>query len=271
MSFLARVTPIVITWNEEVNVGRVLDGLAWADEVAVIDSGSTDRTLDIVASNPRARVLVRPFTSHSEQWNYALENVKSEWVLTLDADYILSEEIIAEMDGLRPDVDTGGYASRFVYCSLGTPLRGSLYPPKVVLFKRVFGSFAQEGHTQRLVLTKAVQRLRSPILHDDRKPLSRWLAAQDRYAALEAQRLLDHRLRDLDWMDRMRRLLVFAAPLAFVYSLLIKGTLLDGRAGLYYSLQRATAEGILAMKLCEAQMGAGPPGATGPGRPVSRR
>ncbi len=253
MDFLSSVTPIVITWNEEDNLPRVLERLTWAREILVIDSGSSDRTLELLAGLPAVRVLTRPFTSFSDQWNFALGQVGSEWVMTLDADYVLSLALVEELRALRPSADTAGYFARFVYCSLGRPLRGSLYPPRAVLFRRALGSFEEEGHQQRLGLRGRAEHLGGPIYHDDLKPLSRWLVAQERYASLEAGRLLTTNLSDLEWRDRIRRVGMLAAPLAMAYSLVGKGCLLDGRAGLYYAFQRGIAEAILALKLWEAR------------------
>jgi glycosyltransferase involved in cell wall biosynthesis len=251
MDFLSQITPIVITWNEEPNIGRALGRLDWAREVLVVDSGSTDGTLEIAASHPKVRLLPRRFTGFSDQWNHALRHAQADWVMTLDADYLLSDALIEELRGLRPTADVAGYSCRFRYWVLGTPLRGSLYPPRTVLFRRTHGAFHDEGHQQRLDLTGRCELLANTIYHDDRKPLSRWLSVQERYASVEAQRLLAAHLTDLDWMDRIRRTGVWAAPIAVVYCLVVKRCLLDGRPGLYYVFQRGIAEAILALKLLE--------------------
>ena len=251
MTLLDEITPILITWNEEDNLSRALAKLDWARDIVVVDSGSTDGTLAILSSDPRVRVFPRAFSSFSEQWNYGLDQVRGDWVLTLDADYLLSDEVVQEMKALRPGEGVAGYSARFIYCALGRHLRGSLYPPRTVLFRRTRGSFYEEGHQQRLRLDGQAEGLVGPILHDDRKPLRRWLAAQDRYADIEAERLVAARPGSLDWPDRIRLLGVVAPGLAVAYALLMKGGLLDGRAGLYYAFQRGVAEAILALKLWE--------------------
>jgi glycosyltransferase involved in cell wall biosynthesis len=251
MDFLGQITPILISWNEEANLPRVLGRLGWAQDILVVDSGSTDRTLQILASTPTVRVLTRPFSTFSDQWNFGLEQTTSEWVMTLDADYVLSEGLIEELRVLEPAMDVAGYTCRFRYHALGKALRGSLYPPRTVLFRRTLGTFHEDGHQQRLRLGGRCELLAGAIDHDDRKPLSRWLLAQERYAEIEAQRLLGARLPDLDWMDRIRRAGLLAAPLVMAYSLAVKGCLLDGKPGLYYAFQRGVAEGVLALKLWE--------------------
>src|SRR6266571_3615020 len=147
MSFLRQVTPIVLTWNEEPNIRRVFDKFAWAKDVVVVDSGSTDQTIPLLGSYRNVRVVVHPFSSHSEQWNYALTQtaVSTDWVLSLDADYVLSDALVEEMEALAPSAGLSGYTATFVYWAIGRPLRASLYPPKIVLFRRSHGRFVQDG------------------------------------------------------------------------------------------------------------------------------
>jgi glycosyltransferase involved in cell wall biosynthesis len=256
VSFLDQITPIVLTWNEEPNIQRVFDRLTWARDIVVVDSGSTDKTIELLGQYPNVRVFTREFQSHADQWTFVLRatGITTEWVLSLDADYVLSDAITRELRDLEPPSVTCGYSAKFVYWSLGRPLRGSLYPPRVVLFRASQGGFDQDGHTQRLRVQGEVAALRQPIFHDDRKPLSRWLANQERYATLEAERLSSARPTDLDWPDRIRGVGVVAPALVALYCLLLKGCILDGRAGLYYTYQRVIAEALLAMRLWESRV-----------------
>jgi hypothetical protein len=93
------------------------------------------------------------------------------------------------------------------------------------------------------------------IDHDDRKPLSRWIASQDKYALLEAEKLLASDPAMLRLQDRLRRTGWAAVPAALVYTLLVKGTLLDGWRGWFYTLQRVLAEIMLALRLLEKRVG----------------
>jgi glycosyltransferase involved in cell wall biosynthesis len=253
MSLLDAVTPIVITWNEEPNIRRVLDRLTWAQRVVVVDSGSTDGTLQILARYPNVHVLTRAFVSHADQVNFALRDgeIRTEWVLSIDADYILSDALRDEIAQLVPPPDVAGYSTRFEYWTLGRPLRGSLYPPRTILFRRSQAEYEQEGHAHRLRLRGRASRLLAPIYHDDRKPLSRWIINQERYATLEAERLLRASGSALDLADRIRRTALLAPALVAIYCLVMKGCVLDGRAGVHYTFQRVVAEALLAMRLWE--------------------
>jgi hypothetical protein len=123
------------------------------------------------------------------------------------------------------------------------------------LFHRSSGAtYVQDGHTQRLALAGQVGRLQGKILHDDRKPLARWLQSQDRYAALECDHLLRASGDNLSWQDKLRRMMFVAPFLVPLYCLLARGLLFDGWAGLHYTFQRTVAEAILSIKLIERRI-----------------
>ena len=248
---LDRITPVILTYDEAPNVRRTLERLTWAKDIVVVDSGSTDATCEIVASFPQTRLVTRRFDTHAEQWNYAIAStgIRTEWILALDADYVLTPELVEELASLQPPDAVNGYRARFRYCIDGRPLRGSLYPPVTVLFRRAAARYAQDGHTQRLVVDGAVGGLRGFVLHDDRKPFRRWLAAQKKYAALEARKLRARGWDELDWHERVRRV-PFLSPLPVaLYCTFARGLVLDGRAGLIYVGQRVIFETALSIQM----------------------
>jgi glycosyltransferase involved in cell wall biosynthesis len=251
-----RITPLILTWNEEANIGRVLDKLRWAREVLVLDSGSTDGTRAICAAFPNVRFVVRPFDNHAAQWNYGLTEtgIQSDWVLALDADYVLTSELVDEIRSLTPQEGTEGYSLHFRYCINGKPLSGSLYPPVVALYCREQAHYVQDGHTQRVMVDGAVGKLGAYIFHDDRKPLNRWLAAQDRYAQLECDLLVKRTWGELRWQDRLRKLMFVTPWLVPIYCLTVGRGLLDGWPGIYYAMQRGLAELVLSIRLIERKI-----------------
>lgn len=254
---LDHITPVILTYNEAPNIERTLAQLSWARDIVVVDSFSTDETLDLVARYPRARVFQREFDCHENQWNFALNEtgIASEWVLALDADYILTAELVEELKALDPSTSVAGYRARFIYCVRGRRLRGSAYPPVTVLYRHKGAAYQQDGHTQCVQLQGEIAELRSPILHDDRKSFDHWLRAQARYAKLEASKLSSSKWQDLGWADRIRKLHVFAPIAMPLYCLFVKGGILVGRAGLYYAFQRALAELLLSLYLLEQREG----------------
>src|SRR3954451_5005492 len=123
-----QITPLILTCNEVPNIERTLAKLAWAKRIVVIDSGSTDGTLDILRRDSRIAVFVNDFVNLVVQCNFGLAHMESPWVLSLDADYELSNELLDELRTLVPGEATAGYRVGFVYRIHGHELRGTLYP-----------------------------------------------------------------------------------------------------------------------------------------------
>jgi glycosyltransferase involved in cell wall biosynthesis len=261
-----QITPLIITHNEAANIRRTIDQLLWAQRVVVIDSGSTDRTVEMLRGYPRVEVIYHPFVDFASQCNFGLKQVISPWVLSLDADYELSDELVRELTFLAPPDSAVGYRARFVYRICGRPLRGSLYPPRTVLYRRDNAFYRREGHAHHVVLDGDVLPLDGVIYHDDRKPLERWLTSQQRYAREEAEYLLDASPSALRRTDKIR-LMGWPAPIgAFFYTLFVKGCLFDGWPGWYYALQRTTAEMLIALEIIDRRSGRARAGQCGSGK-----
>jgi hypothetical protein len=172
----------------------------------------------------------------------------------LDADYVLSDGLISEIENLRPTYDICGFWARFVYQIFGHALRASVYPPRAVLYRRSAAMYFDEGHTQRVRIDGEMLHLSHPIYHDDRKPISRWFSSQARYASLEASHLLNRDPAKLGGADRLRLLILPAPVLMFFYVLFFKRCLLDGWSGWYYTFQRACAETMLSIELLDRRL-----------------
>lgn len=252
-TMLARITPLILTYNEAPNIKRTLDCLSWVQTIVVIDSFSTDETLEILASYSQVQIFQRKFDSFAEQCNYGLGKITSQWVLSLDADYLLTDALIDEIKALPPESDIDSYSIQFKYCVLGKPLRGTLLPPRKILYKKEKAFYQNDGHAHRVCVEGKSRMLLGYIYHDDRKSLSRWLWAQDRYMVIEAKKLLDTPVNQLSWGDRIRRQKILAPLIIFFYCLIIKGGIFDGWHGWYYTLQRVFAEILLAIRLIETE------------------
>ena len=250
------ITALVLTFNEAPNLARTLSRLPFVSDIVVVDSGSTDATREIAAADPRVRLFERAFTTHAEQWTFGLHEtgIATEWVLALDADFVLSDEAIAEIQALAPGDAVNGYWASFRYCIDGVPLRGAAYPPVVVLYRRARARYQQDGHTQRVQVEGPLGALTGLIRHDDRKPLAHWLESQSRYMHLEVDKLAETPDSALTAVDRLRKAIVIMPPLMFIYCYFVRGGVLDGKAGLYYALQRSAAELILSLYLIRRRL-----------------
>jgi len=269
---MIQATAVILVHNEKENILRTLAAVSSINSIVLVDTFSTDETIEIAKrARPDVQILQRRFDSHAQQWNFGLDHVTTEWVLALDADYELSPQLQAEIARLNPPEAVVGYSAEFVYRILGHSLRASGYPPRIVLFRVKKACHVDDGHTQTLWFYSAAQELRTPaqtrgieklgskIYHDDRKPLSHWIRAQDRYARLEAKHLLaesgkrkaenENVEAALSIQDRLRLRIFFAAPVMFLYLLFARGLILDGWPVIFYVAQRTVAELLLSIRL----------------------
>jgi glycosyltransferase involved in cell wall biosynthesis len=250
---LEKITPLILTYNEAPNIDCTLQHLTWAKTIIVIDSYSTDETLEILSCYSQVKIFQRKFDTHAQQWNFGLEQVESEWVLSLDADYIITDELTTEIAALSVDSQVNGYAAKFKYCIFGKPLRGTILPQRQVLFRKDKAIYIDDGHTQLLQLTGKSAMLSHYIHHDDRKSLTRWLWAQDRYMLIESKKLLETPASELSLGDRIRKQKILAPFIILLYCLILKGGIWDGWPGWYYAFQRMLAEIILSIRLIELE------------------
>lgn len=244
------VTAMIISHDEELNIERTLAALHGLRKIVLIDSGSSDRTLEI-ARRYGAEIHHRPFDTFADQCNFGLQQIQTPYVLTLDADHVLAPDFVAALSACDTDAHCA-WNARFRYCVFGQALRASLLPPRIALFRLAQGRFVNDGHAHRVEAQGAVGMLGAAIDHDDRKPLHRWLAAQTRYMEPEVHKLIATPQQALSWPDRLRKLYL-GPPLIVVYCLLVRGLILDGARGLYYTGQRLYAELLFALRLYEMQ------------------
>jgi glycosyltransferase involved in cell wall biosynthesis len=250
---LDHITPVLLTYNEEANIRRTLSHLTWAKDIVVVDSGSTDKTLAIVANCAQVRVFNRPFDTHGNQWRYAVQEtaITTPWVLRLDADYQLTDALIAELACLDPDAPVSAYQIAFEYAIFSNKLLSSLYPPNTILLRKGQFSVWDKGHTEAWTVEGPIAKLNSRIIHDDWKPTEQWMNAQGRYMRRELGILQTKRNKLTGWL----RLQTPFMPIAvFLYCLFAKGLVLNGRSGMFYALQRLIAEATLSLMVLEQQL-----------------
>ena len=224
----------------------------------VLDSGSTDETTTIAGAFSNVVVIHRTFDTFADQCNFGLSQIDTEWVLSFDADYVAEEAFETQaVNSLSKSDPVAGYRAAFRYCINGRRLSGTLYPPRTVLYRRAAAHYENEGHGHRVRVQGHVADLGASVDHDDRKPLTRWLTSQVKYAEAEAAFLVEASASTLGQIDKLRArgwLLPFLAP---VYCLIVKGLWRDGLAGWHYTLQRWLAECMIALAVVDRRL-AGP-------------
>lgn len=245
---------LIITHNEEENIKRSLDSLTSFLDILIIDSGSTDKTLEIISGYTNTRVMYRLFDTFANQCNYGLEHIKSEWVLSLDADYIITKRLENEIKELlsikrQSDIKHNGYYIPFKYCINGKVIQSGLLPPRACLYRRTFARYEDIGHAHRVAISGTIGSLKSSILHDDRKSSWIWLKNQKRYQTIEARMLRHTSSSQLPIQDKIRKHTFMAPFMVFFICLFIRGGIFDGKEGLVYAFQRLVAESLLFMEL----------------------
>lgn len=247
------ITPVILTYNEAPNIARTLAKLGWAREIVVVDSGSTDATLSILKADSRVRLFHRPFDTHHQQWRFATAEtgITTPWILRLDADYLVPESLADEIANLKSDRPENAFRVGFNYAIYGRKLVSSLYPANTVLLRQGCYSTRDAGHTEAWDVNGPVGNLRHRIVHDDWKSMSHFVAAQIRYMERELGKPQSTGRGLRDWLRRHPPLMPIAV---FFYCLFGKGLILNGRAGIHYTLQRTVAEGIFALLYLENRL-----------------
>ena len=227
----------IITRNEEANLARTLGSVAWADEMVVVDCGSDDRTEEIARSF-RARFFLETWKGFAAQKNSALEKCTSDWILSLDADESLSDELAKELwDLLENDPPLDGYALPRRNLFLGRWMRfGGFYPdPKLRLFRRGAAEFEARPVHETIHFVGEAGRLKGDLIHDAYPTLAAYINHMDRYSTLGAELAvsLGQRTRPLPAF----LVNVLLNPLfTFFYNYVLRLGFLDGREGLLLHL-----------------------------------
>ena len=247
------ITPVVLTYNEEPNIRRTLDSLRWAERVVIVDSGSTDETEGIAKSFSNVDWYVRNFDSFKGQCEYAIHHtgIATKYVLALDADMTVSNELVSEIESKFVAGSFEGGLLRFDFRLGGHSLAGSLYPAQVRLFRRDRVRVLQMGHGHTFDVDGAVYHFKNPLIHDDRKPLERWVASQLSYSALESRRIASRE--SYRFRDRLRELGVMpliAGALAYIRA----GGPFRGAAAIRYACERAAYECLLGIRLMSSKL-----------------
>jgi glycosyltransferase involved in cell wall biosynthesis len=189
------LTVLVLTSNEQLNIADCLRSVEWVDEVIVVDSLSTDRTVEI-AKATGARVYAHRFEGYAEQRNWALENLpfSHDWILMLDADERIPQALAEEISQVVAEnrQDPAGYYIKRRFHFLGRWLKhGGLYPTWLLrLFRRDRARFENRPLNEHIVLEGNSGYLSQPFDHQDRRPLADWISKHNRYADLEAEEFL---------------------------------------------------------------------------------
>ncbi|WAR45304.1 glycosyltransferase family 2 protein [Methylomonas rapida] len=240
---------IVITHNEAQNIERCLNSVRWADEIIVLDSGSTDNTVDL-CKRFTDQVFVTDWPGFGPQKQRALEKAKYDWVLSLDADEEISAALQQEIQDAMLKTDIQGFEIPRLSSYCGRQMKhGGWWPDYVLrLFRRTTGRFSDDVVHEHIEVTGIIERLQNPILHEAYVNNDEVLHKVNTYSSLGARKLfqrgkssnLPHALLKGWW--------------TFMRTYFIKAAFLDGAEGLMLAISNAEGSYYKYLKLRELHL-----------------
>lgn len=219
---------VIITHNEEDNIRDCLESVKWADEIVVVDSFSTDKTVEI-AREYTDKIIQREWDGYGAQKQFALEQTTSDWVLSVDADERITPELRQEI--LSTKLDKDGYDIPFKFYWLGRQLRfgGCGKERHLRLFKRQKAKFTQAPVHEDVLIDGKTGCLKNPIVHFSYKDIADYFTRFNHYSTVEALKKFKQGKRVIFILQ------IFASILDFVKRYVLKLGFLDGVPGFLWA------------------------------------
>jgi len=224
---MEKISVAIITQNEESNIRECLESVKWADEIVVVDNGSTDQTREICREF-RAGVYLEDWKGFARQKNSAIAKTRNEWVLSLDADERIPPELRREIENILDG--EGGKEGYFIARKnffLGRWIKHCGWYPdfNLRLFRKSRGGFRERSVHERVEVEGPVGYLRYPMEHKTYHSLSDFLQRMDRYSTLAA-REMQKEGKTCRWTDSLLR-----PPFTFLQMYLLRVGFLEGYMG----------------------------------------
>ena len=243
-----KISAIVITVNEAHNIAAALESLSWADEIVIVDSESTDQTVEI-ASRFTDRIFVRPWPGYSAQKNFAAEHARNDWIFSLDADERVSPELKSAILKIKDESEpeTAGYETARRTFYLGRWIKHSGWWPdrKVRLYDRRRAHWRGDFVHESLEVDGRIEPLEGELLHFTVRDASDHHLRMDRYTTLAAQELYNR------GTHKSIGSLLLSPVIVFLRSYFFKLGFLDGVPGLAIARFAAHYEFLKNLKLWE--------------------
>jgi glycosyltransferase involved in cell wall biosynthesis len=246
---VTRLTVTVITHNEGHHVAGALESVAWADEIVVVDSGSSDDTVAI-AGRYATRVVQHQWTGYGTQKNYAADLASHDWILSIDADERVAPALADEIRGLlKREPTAAGYEISRVAHYLGRWIRSTDWYPDfhVRLYDRRTARWSEDAVHESIQCPGRVERLRGELQHFPYRDVSEHLAKIDRYTTLIARQWAADGRRTAAWEA------IVYPRLAFLRNFILRRGFLDGHTGLVVSMLNSYYVLLKYVKLFEMQ------------------
>jgi len=195
---MAELTVIILTYNEEIHIARVINNVkVWCKDIIVLDSGSQDKTIEI-AKKLGAKIFYRKFDTYAKQRNYAIKElpINTEWILFLDADEYLTEELKIEIEEILPRTDKDGFYLKRRFYFMGRWIKhGGYYPIKILRLFKKDKAFVERDMNEHIIVNGKIGELKNDFIDENHKSISDWIDKHNRYSTFEAQELIKYEQR----------------------------------------------------------------------------
>ncbi len=244
-----KLSVVIIVLNEEENLPRTLDAISWADEILVVDSGSTDDSELICSRYPKCRVIKQAFLGYGPQKRFAVEQASHDWILSIDADEVLDDEMQESIKGLMqegPDQRAGYYLSRRL-AFMGREFRhGKESGSRILrLFDRRKANYTTAAVHEKVEVAGPTGNIAGTLIHYSYTDLADYFRKFNEYTSLMARQMYDEGRQTSAIAIAMR------PPWVFFQYYFLRRNCLNGFAGFAYSLLTAYYKTVKYLKLYE--------------------
>lgn len=247
-----KVSAVIITYNEERNIRRTLQQLQWCDEIVIVDSHSTDATVPI-CQEFNCKIFFREFDGYGDQKRFAVSKASNDWILCIDADEVLSNELVREIVGLTPlDLETfAGFSFRMNLVFLHKEFLHGKESGRYFLrlFNRQKGGFTSDKVHESIRVTGPVKKLNHIIRHYSYTSLHQCLEKSNRYSTYSAEMAFSK------GKDKPNVVVLLGLPFNFMKYYLLEGNFLNGMKGFYWSVFSSYYHFAKHVKVKELQQG----------------
>ena len=231
---MQKISAVIITFNEAHRIRTTLDSLQWCDEIIVVDSGSTDDTIQICKEYTTCKVYNQPFLGYGPQKKFAVDLATYDWILSIDADEVVVPELKLEIQKLlsQAKISHTGFHVPITHVFLNKVFRfGREYKHyHLRMFNKQFGNFNNGNVHERLEVEGAKAKLKNHVLHYSYTNTHHYFEKFNNYTTIAAENSLKKRKRVNKWSICLK------FPFSFFKYYIIDLNILNGYAGFVWSL-----------------------------------
>ncbi|RKY95140.1 MAG: glycosyltransferase family 2 protein, partial [Ignavibacteriae bacterium] len=229
-----KISCVIITFNEEENIRRTLNSVKWCDEIVVVDSGSTDKTIEL-CEEFNCRIYNKEFNGYGDQKRYAVSLAANDWILSIDADEVVSDELCEEIKNIFNDdeIKFCGFFLPRALIFLGKHFKYGRESKEYYLrlFNKNYGNFSSDKVHEKVELNGDTQKLNGMLHHYSYTNIEQYFNKFNSYTTNAAQVLFDEENK-----GRSVAAIVLGFPVYFIKNYLIHRNILNGMQGFLWAL-----------------------------------